>query len=141
MCFSATTGERTTGASEVTKITASDAGELDFFGFSVAVDGDTAVVGAPDEDTGGTFVGAAYVFDLLSSKPTPTPTPTPTITPTPFYNPVGGIALDEDASLRPLNEPDSESGGFGAFAWAVAAAAGAAALGGGAWYARKRAAG
>ena len=48
---------------EVTKLTASDATAGDFFGFSVAVSGDTAVVGAHGEDTGGTFAGAAYVFE------------------------------------------------------------------------------
>ena len=47
---------------EVTKLTASDAEAFDRFGFSVAVSGGTAVVGAFLEDTGGFFAGAAYVF-------------------------------------------------------------------------------
>ncbi len=47
---------------EVTKLTASDAQAGDQFGESVAVSGDTAVVGAPLEDAGGSDAGAAYVF-------------------------------------------------------------------------------
>ena len=39
--------------SEVKKLTASDAQALDWFGYSVAVSGGTAVVGAPFEDAGG----------------------------------------------------------------------------------------
>ena len=48
---------------EVTKLTASDAGAGDLFGYSVAVSGDTAIVGAYQEDAGGTDAGAAYVFE------------------------------------------------------------------------------
>jgi len=131
---------------EVTKLTASDAQIGDWFGISVAVAGDTAVSGALREDAGGTDAGAAYVFDLLLPKPTPsfTPTATPTSTATPTPTPcpsegcpVGGIALDSD--LRPLSlettQPSSPP-------WAVfgiaAVAVGAAALGGGAWYVRRR---
>ena len=47
---------------EVKKLTASNAGPSDLFGFSVAVNGDTAVVGAIFEDAGGSDAGAAYVF-------------------------------------------------------------------------------
>ncbi|MCH8920375.1 MAG: FG-GAP repeat protein, partial [Chloroflexi bacterium] len=47
---------------EVKKLTASDAQGADLFGWSVAVDGDTAVVGAHLEDAGGNAAGAAYVF-------------------------------------------------------------------------------
>ena len=52
-------------------------------------------------------------------------------------SPVGGIALDADAGLRPLDSPESSSG-FGLLAWAIAAVAGAVALGGAALYTRKR---
>ncbi|MCI0856518.1 MAG: hypothetical protein J4N98_07495 [Chloroflexi bacterium] len=48
---------------EVTKLTASDAQAGDELGYSVAVSGDTAVVGAHHEDAGGSKAGAAYVFD------------------------------------------------------------------------------
>ena len=48
--------------SEVKKLTASDAQAGDAFGRSLAVSGDTAVVGAVFEDSGGTDAGAVYVF-------------------------------------------------------------------------------
>ena len=51
---------------------------------------------------------------------------------------VGGIALDRDADLRPLETAESSSGSFGVYAWAIAAFAGAFAVGTTAWYARKR---
>ncbi|MHC4427753.1 MAG: hypothetical protein ACYS0D_04015, partial [Planctomycetota bacterium] len=47
------------------ELLAADAAPHDHFGFSVAVDGDTAVVGAPNKGNAGEFVpglGAAYVF-------------------------------------------------------------------------------
>ena len=45
------------------KLTASDAAADDQFGYSVAVAGDTAVVGAHSDDTlAGTDAGSAYVF-------------------------------------------------------------------------------
>ncbi|MCP4700902.1 MAG: hypothetical protein GY862_29215 [Gammaproteobacteria bacterium] len=45
-----------------TKLTAYDAAALDFFAASVAVSGDTAVIGAPLDDDGGQDSGSAYVF-------------------------------------------------------------------------------
>jgi len=48
---------------EVTKLTAWDAGNLDYFGDSVAIDVDTIVVGAWGEDGAGSDRGAAYVFE------------------------------------------------------------------------------
>jgi len=44
------------------KIQASDKQANDYFGYSVAISGDTVVVGASWEDTGGQQAGAAYVF-------------------------------------------------------------------------------
>ena len=44
------------------KLTASDGAADDFFGFSVSVSGDTAVVGARFEDDKGSNSGSAYVF-------------------------------------------------------------------------------
>jgi hypothetical protein len=44
------------------KLTASDAAANDRFGFSVAVSGDTAVVGAYGDDDNGAASGSAYVF-------------------------------------------------------------------------------
>jgi len=49
------------------KLTASDTEDGDIFGASVAIDGDTAIVGAPYESTGGTQSGAAYVFTRSGS--------------------------------------------------------------------------
>ncbi len=45
------------------KLTASDGASGDLFGWSVAVDGDTAVVGAFGDDTAaGLYAGSAYAF-------------------------------------------------------------------------------
>jgi len=44
------------------KLTAADAAAGDWFGYSVALSGDTAVVGAHQDDDGGTTSGSAYVF-------------------------------------------------------------------------------
>ena len=49
---------------EVTKLTASDGADDDCFGISVAISGDTVVVGAYLEDGAGYNRGAAYVFVL-----------------------------------------------------------------------------
>jgi len=48
--------------SQQAKLTASDAASDDEFGFSVSIDGDTAVVGSPGDATLGTLTGAAYVY-------------------------------------------------------------------------------
>ncbi len=44
------------------KLTASDAAISDQFGSSVAIYGDTIVIGAEEDDDGGTYSGSAYVF-------------------------------------------------------------------------------
>ena len=49
-------------ATETAKLTASDAAADDEFGFSVAVDGDTVVVGALYDDDNGEDSGSAYLF-------------------------------------------------------------------------------
>ena len=54
-------GPETTWDSGV-KLVASDPEEADHFGYSVSLDGDCAIVGAPHENAGGTAAGAAYVF-------------------------------------------------------------------------------
>jgi hypothetical protein len=48
---------------QYTKITASDGKADDYFGYSVSIDGDTAVVGAYKVDDNGDDSGAAYIFD------------------------------------------------------------------------------
>ena len=123
---------------EVTKLTASDAEAGDGFGGSskegggVALSGDTTVVGARGEDTGGADAGAAYVFDLLLPKPTATPTPTPDPS-------VGGIAELPKVAGASLETGGSSGGNAGVLAGVASAmAAVAVALGGAAWYARRR---
>ena len=50
--------------SQQAKLTASNASASDYFGFSVSIcdDGNTAIVGAWQEDTGSTDAGSAYIF-------------------------------------------------------------------------------
>ena len=48
---------------EIKKLLASDAEAFDIFGVSVAVSGNTAVVAASREGTGGFEAGAVYVFE------------------------------------------------------------------------------
>ena len=103
---------------QVTKLTASDAQANDFFGISVALSGDTAVVGANEEDAGGSGAGAAYVFG-------------------PGF--VGGIAELPEVAGAPLETGGSSGGSAGVLAGlAGAVAAGAVAVGSAAWYTRRR---
>lgn len=44
------------------KLTAADAAAGDQFGFSASIDGDTAAVGSPFDDDGGTSTGSVYVY-------------------------------------------------------------------------------
>ena len=53
------------------KLVASDGAVDDQFGFSVAVSGDTAVVGAPFDDDSGSSSGSAYVFGPSSDSAGP----------------------------------------------------------------------
>ncbi len=50
------------------KLTASDAASADFFGISVAVSGNTAVVGASTKRGHASFQGAVYLFDVDSGS-------------------------------------------------------------------------
>ncbi|MEO0998173.1 MAG: FG-GAP repeat protein, partial [Pseudomonadota bacterium] len=52
---------------DVTTLVADDGDANDFFGFSVALDGDTAVIGAQGDDDDGDDSGAAYVFSRTGS--------------------------------------------------------------------------
>ena len=47
---------------EQAKFIASDATERDYFGTSVSISGDTAIVGAPGNDDAGSDSGSAYIF-------------------------------------------------------------------------------
>jgi hypothetical protein len=48
--------------SQKAKLVASDAQPGDAFGAAIAMDADTAVIGAPADDSGGSDMGSAYVF-------------------------------------------------------------------------------
>jgi hypothetical protein len=50
------------------KLTASDGAEYDSFGSSVAISGDTIVIGAPGTTVGGIAQGAAYTFTESGSN-------------------------------------------------------------------------
>lgn len=49
---------------EIAKLTASDGEELDYFGCSVSISGDYALIGAWDDDDAGYDTGSAYVYGL-----------------------------------------------------------------------------
>jgi hypothetical protein len=55
-------------ALEQQKLTASDAAEQNFFGFSVAISGDLALVAAPGDDEDGNGLKSAYVFERASCR-------------------------------------------------------------------------
>lgn len=60
--------QRSNGSwSEQAKLTASDGLAFDYFGTSVSISGDTAVVGAEGVDINGSASGAAYVFRRTAS--------------------------------------------------------------------------
>ena len=78
--------------SPTAKLTATGGGANDGFGISVAVDGDTVVVGAHQHDTGGTAdAGAAYIF----TKPDTAIGWVDTVSPTAKLTATGGEANDE----------------------------------------------
>ena len=60
--FDVTTGN------QLRKLTADDATTLDFFGFSVGISGNTAIVGAAADDHAGIFSGSAYLFDVTTGN-------------------------------------------------------------------------
>ena len=66
LCTWAST-DRAAGQCELGTLLADDGTSGDDFGGAVAVDGDVAVVGAPEDDDDGSSSGAAYVFRLLDS--------------------------------------------------------------------------
>jgi len=52
---------------ELDKLTASDGAKEDFFGGSVSIDGDFAIVGAPYDDDNGLYSGSSYIFIRIGS--------------------------------------------------------------------------
>ena len=57
-----TAGSLTSGWTQRAKLTASDGAGSDYFGWTVAIDGDTVVIGAYLDDDDGSGSGSAYVF-------------------------------------------------------------------------------
>ena len=52
-----------------TKLTAADAAAYDWFGRSVAISGNTALVGAVNDDDDGDASGSAYLFENVVPEP------------------------------------------------------------------------
>jgi len=67
LLYGATANAVTPTINEVAKLIASDGEASDYLGYSVAIDGDTAVVGVYGDDDLGSESGAAYVFVRDSS--------------------------------------------------------------------------
>ncbi|GIW44926.1 MAG: hypothetical protein KatS3mg077_2208 [Candidatus Binatia bacterium] len=68
---------------EAAKLTVTNGEAAEYFGVSMAISGNTLVVGADGTKIAGSSdVGAVYVFEGVAPTPTPTPTHTPTDTPT-----------------------------------------------------------
>ena len=57
----------TTG-NQLFKLTATDAAANDRFGNSIAISGNTVIVGAYQDDDGGSQSGSAYVFDVTTGN-------------------------------------------------------------------------
>ena len=53
---------------ELFKLTASDGAASDSFGWSVAIEGSVAIVGAPFDDDAGSGSGSAYLYDVTSGS-------------------------------------------------------------------------
>jgi hypothetical protein len=54
--------------SQRTKLTANDAAQGDYFGWSVVISGNTVMVGAPYDDDGGGESGSTYVFRRIATE-------------------------------------------------------------------------
>ena len=80
------------------------------------------------------------LFDCtIQTESKGTPTATPTLVPPEEVTPIGGIGLEPELGGLPLETAGSSGSGTGVLAgMAAAATAGAIALGGAAWYARRR---
>jgi len=86
-------------ATETEKINASDGENGDNFGTSVSISGDTAFVGAVNDDDNGDNAGAVYIFDLTSNGE-----------PDPVDNDGDGVFADEDPNDNDPCIPDDQSG-------------------------------
>ena len=92
------------------KLTAPDGADGDRFGGAVALDGDTAIVGAASDDTTEEDTGSAYVFVRSGTVWTPQAKLTGT---GPGDDSFGGsVAIDGDTAV--IGAPDDDPGGYGA---------------------------
>jgi len=95
---------------QVAKLTASDAAADDRFGSSVAIDGDTIVVGAYGDDGAGTRSGSAYVSSLPAPTAQPTAQPTtaqPTSQPT-TAQPTTAQPTAQPTTAQPTAQPTKQ---------------------------------
>ena len=58
----------TTTGRQIAKLLPDDGAEFDLFGYSVAISGTTAIVGAYRDDDNGDFSGSAYLFDTTTGR-------------------------------------------------------------------------
>ena len=58
----------TTTGRQIAKLLPNDGAELDEFGFSVAISGATAIIGAPEDDDNSFYSGSAYLFDTRTGR-------------------------------------------------------------------------
>lgn len=93
-------------ATETAKLNASDRAASDHFGLSVAVDGDTVVVGAPYDDDKGASSGSAYMFEVSDWTPIP--------------NSAFGGANGTSYTVTGLTMTKSTASGFARTSWAPA---------------------
>lgn len=83
-------------------------GDGDFFGETVAIDGNYAVVGAPREDAGGNHKGAAYIYDVSTGNLLFTLSD-----PTPSNNEGFGYRVDIDGGYAIVSAYEEDTGAYG----------------------------
>ncbi len=99
---------------QVAKLTASDGDELDRFGFSVALIGDRALIGAPFDDDSNNVGGSAYVFERTPSTNTWSQTAKLTAAVPKLGNQFGrSVALAGEQALIGAPEEDDFGNGSG----------------------------
>ena len=99
---------------EVAKLTAADASSDDSFGWSVAIKGNTIVVGARGDDDGGASSGSAYVFRTLDGGATYSQVAKLTASDRATWDNFGvSVAIDGDTIVigAYLDDDDGESSG------------------------------
>ncbi len=95
------------------KLTADDADDDDGFGFAVAIDGDTIIVGADGADGSGTDQGAAYVFSRDLGGPDNWGQAAKLVSGEPGDSNQFGFAVDVDGDYAVVGSPGEDGGGTG----------------------------